>query len=92
MEQVEPARARPAEPVLNVGQLRFEDRSPPRHEVVRLPELRDAVASPVIPRELRRLGHRIIVAFQHRDVATVAGKECALRAGLSQPWRQHPTT
>src|SRR5262245_27465944 len=72
IEEIKPAGAGAAKRVLDVRQLRLEHQPQSRHEVVRLPELRDSVALPVLPRRLRRGGEGIGVVFEQSDVVSVA--------------------
>src|SRR5262249_8399415 len=75
IQHVEPAGAGVPERVLDVGQLALEEESQPGHEVVRLPELRDALALPATPRLLRGAGRRLGVALDDGHRVTIARQQ-----------------
>src|SRR5262249_5276822 len=75
IQHVEPAGAGVPERVLDVGQLALEEESQPGQEVVRLPELRDALALPAPPRLLRGAGRRLGVALDDGHRVTIARQQ-----------------
>ena len=60
------------DPLDDVGKLPREDPVPTRQHDVREPELGDAAPVPLVPRGLDRVGYRTVVAFEQRDVVSVA--------------------
>jgi hypothetical protein len=72
--QVEPCRIRVPQRLRHVGQHGAQHVAPARLQEMRLPELRDTAAVPVLPGVPRRAGHRLVVPLQDGDLAAVPGQ------------------
>ena len=75
MQQVELRGPGGGQRFLHIWKVGLEDLAEAGHEVVRLPELRDALAIPVLPGGLRRFGNRIGIALDHGDLMAVTREQ-----------------